>query len=105
MTKNNYDAVDLFKDIFDKDASLGIDKKELYKGCVKMGIKLTDSETDKLWKKISGNKGIIDFSSFKIFYENYCKEGKNDDSERRNVLDNMSGTQMSGPFLVNKPDA
>ena len=105
LTKKNYDAVDLFKDIFDKDASLGIDKRELYKGCAKMGIHLTDNETDRLWKKISGNKGVIDFSSFKNFYENYCKEEKKEDSERRNFGDNMSGTQMSGPFLTNNPDA
>jgi Ca2+-binding EF-hand superfamily protein len=80
LTKKNYDAVDLFKDIFDKDASLGIDKRELYKGCAKMGIHLTDNETDRLWKKISGNKGVIDFSSFKNFYENYCKEEKKEDN-------------------------
>ena len=103
--KRNFDAVDLFKDIFDKDASLGIDKRELYKGCAKMGIHLTDNETDRLWKKISGNKGVIDFSSFKNFYENYCKEEKKEDSEKRNFGDNMSGTQMSGPFLTNNPDA
>ena len=105
LTKKNYDAVDLFKDIFDKDASLGIDKRELYKGCAKMGIHLTDNETDRLWKKISGNKGVIDFSSFKNFYENYCKEERKEGSERRNVGENMSGTQMSGPFLTNNPDA
>ena len=78
--RKNVDAVDLFKDIFDKDASLGIDKKELHKGFEKMGIILTDGEREKLWKKISGNKGIIDFSSFKIFYENYCKEEKKEDN-------------------------
>ena len=97
--RKNFDAVDLFKDIFDKDASLGIDKKELHKGFEKMGIVLTDNERERLWKKISGNKGIIDFSSFKSFYENYCKEEKKEDN---NTI--MSGTEKSGPFLANEPD-
>ena len=97
--RKNFDAVDLFKDIFDKDASLGIDKKELHKGFEKMGIILTDNERERLWKKISGNKGIIDFSSFKSFYENYCKEEKKEDN---NTI--MSGTEKSGPFLANEPD-
>ena len=102
--KRNFDAVDLFKDIFDKDASLGIDKRELHKGCEKMGIILSQGETDKLWKKISGNKGIIDFSSFKAFYDKYCKEEvKEDSSEKGNNGENMTGTQQSGPFLTNKP--
>ena len=96
--RKNVDAVDLFKDIFDKDASLGIDKKELHKGFEKMGIILTDGEREKLWKKISGNKGIIDFSSFKIFYENYCKEEKKEDNNEI-----LTGTQQSGPFLTNEP--
>ena len=96
--RKNVDAVDLFKDIFDKDASLGIDKKELHKGFEKMGIILTDGEREKLWKKISGNKGIIDFSSFKTFYENYCKEEKKEDNNEI-----LTGTQQSGPFLTNEP--
>ena len=94
--KGSIDAVDLFKDIFDKDASLGIDKKELSKGFKKMGITLTDGETEQLWKKISGNKGFIDFSSFKSFYDNYCKKEINEN--------NLTGTQESGPFLMNKPE-
>ena len=94
--KGNIDAVDLFKDIFDKDASLGIDKKELSKGFKKMEITLTDGERDLLWKKISGNKGFIDFSSFKSFYDNYCKKEINEN--------NLTGTQESGPFLMNKPE-
>ena len=96
--RKNVDAVDLFKDIFDKDASLGIDKKELHKGFEKMKIILTDGEREKLWKKISGNKGIIDFSSFKTFYENYCKEEKKEDNNEI-----LTGTQQSGPFLTNEP--
>ena len=96
--RKNVDAVDLFKDIFDKDASLGIDKKELHKGFEKMEIILTDGEREKLWKKISGNKGIIDFSSFKTFYENYCKEEKKEDNNEI-----LTGTQQSGPFLTNEP--
>ena len=101
--KRNFDAVDLFKDIFDKDASLGIDKRELHKGCEKMGIIMSNAETDKLWKKISGNKGIIDFSSFKSFYDKYCKEEVKEDSEKGNNGENLTGTQQSGPFLTNKP--
>ena len=63
-----------------------------------MGIILTDGEREKLWKKISGNKGIIDFSNFKIFYENYCKEEKKEDNNEI-----LTGTQQSGPFLTNEP--
>ena len=63
-----------------------------------MGIILTDGEREKLWKKISGNKGIIDFSSFKTFYENYCKEEKKEDNNEI-----LTGTQQSGPFLTNEP--
>ncbi len=101
--KSNYDAVDLFKDIFDKDASLGIDKKELQKGCEKMGIILTNGERDNLWKKISGNKGSIDFASFKSFYDNYCKKEIIGDSNNKEMIgENLTGTQMSGPFLTNK---
>jgi hypothetical protein len=103
--KSNYDAVDLFKDIFDKDASLGIDKKELQKGCEKMGIILTNGERDNLWKKISGNKGSIDFASFKSFYDNYCKKEIIGDSNNKEMIgENLTGTQMSGPFLTNKPE-
>ena len=102
---SNYDAVDLFKDIFDKDASLGIDKKELQKGCEKMGIILTNNERDNLWKKISGNKGFIDFSNFKSFYDNYCKNENNEDNNNRIITgENLTGTQISGPFLTNKPE-
>jgi len=54
---SNYDAVDLFKDIFDKDASLGIDKKELQKGCEKMGIILTNNEFSNI---------LSDFEQFPI---------------------------------------
>ena len=103
--RKNYDAVDLFKDIFDKDASLGIDKKELHRGFEKMGIILTDSEREKLWKKISGNKGVIDFSSFKIFHDNYCKGDRKEDIEKRNLGESMSATQKSGPFLKNDPSS
>ena len=102
---SNYDAVDLFKDIFDKDASLGIDKKELQKGCEKMGIILTNNERDNLWKKISGNKGFIDFPNFKSFYDNYCKNENNEDNNNRIITgENLTGTQISGPFLTNKPE-
>ena len=101
--KGDYDAVDLFKDIFDKDASLGIDKKELYKGFEKMGIRLNNNELDNLWKKISDKKDIIEFSDFKAFHDNYCKKpSKKKDNNIGN--DKMSGTQMSEPFLTNNPD-
>ena len=68
-----------------------------------MGIIMSNAETDKLWKKISGNKGIIDFSSFKSFYDKYCKEEVKEDSEKGNNGENLTGTQQSGPFLTNKP--
>ena len=102
---SNYEAIDLFKDIFDKDASLGIDKKELQKGCEKMGIILTNGERENLWKKISGNKDFIDFANFKSFYDNYCKKEIIEDNNNKAITgENLTGTQISGPFLTNKPE-
>ena len=69
----NYEAVDFFKYLFDKDASLGIDKKELDKGFADMNINLTEKEFNNLWKKMSNGKETIDFDSFKQFHDNYCK--------------------------------
>ena len=71
--KMNYEAVDFFKYLFDKDASLGIDKKELDKGFADMNINLTEKEFNNLWKKMSNGKETIDFDSFKQFHDNYCK--------------------------------
>ncbi len=70
--KSKSEAVDIFKDIFDRDASLGIDKKELVVGFEKIGIILTETERNNLWKKMSGNKGSIDFAGFKKFHDEYC---------------------------------
>jgi Ca2+-binding EF-hand superfamily protein len=70
--KSRSEAVDIFKDIFDRDASLGIDKKELAVGFEKIGIILTENELNNLWKYMSGNKGSIDFASFKKFHDKYC---------------------------------
>ena len=70
--KTKMAAADLFKFIFDKDASLGIDKNELSRGFSNMGINLTENEKNNLWKKMAGNKGLIDFASFKDFHDNYC---------------------------------
>ena len=87
----NYDAVDFFKNIFDKDASLGIDKKEWQRGFEKMGIKLPENEKEILWKNISGNQRFIDFASFKSFYDNYCKgEIKEDNISRISKGENMT---------------
>ena len=103
--KMNYDAVDFFKNIFDKDASLGIDKKEWQRGFEKMGIKLPENEKEILWKNISGNQRLIDFANFKSFYDNYCKEGiKEDNISRISKGENMTGTQQSGPFLTHNPN-
>ena len=54
-------AVDLFKSIFDKDASLGIDKNNLNKGFSNMGINLSENEKNNLWKK---RLGINDYFLF-----------------------------------------
>ena len=70
--KSRSEAVDIFKEIFDRDASLGIDKKELATGFEKIGIILTETELNNLWKYMSGNKGSIDFASFKKFHDQYC---------------------------------
>ena len=100
--KSKSDAVDIFKYIFDKDASLGIDKKELDKGFANMGINLTENERNQVWKKMSGNKGSIDFASFKAFHDNYCLISipSNENTIRSHEI-NMSGTQISGPFAPN----
>ena len=70
--KMNFQAVDLFKFLFDKDASLAIDKKELAKGFADMNISLTEKELNSLWKKMSNGKESIDFDGFKQFHDNFC---------------------------------
>ena len=97
----SFDAVDLFKDIFDRDASLGIDKKELHVGFEKMGIILTEGELNKLWKNMS-NKGEIDFASFKKFHDNYClpfqQQNKSNNNTMRSVNDNNNVSQSGQNF-------
>ena len=94
--KSKSDAVDIFKYIFDKDASLGIDKNELVRGFEKMGINLSENEKNNLWKKMAGNKGSIDFESFKIFHDNYCISSKENtiQSDKSKI-----GSVSSGGFL------
>ena len=67
-----------------------------------MGINLTDNERNQVWKKMSGNKGSIDFASFKAFHDNYCLVSipSNENTIRSHEI-NMSGTQISGPFAPN----
>ena len=62
----------LFKDL-DKDGSLGIDKKELRNGYQKMGIVLSDTELNKLWRELSPDNKNIDFARFKAFHEKLFK--------------------------------
>ena len=103
--KSKSDAVDIFKFIFDKDASLGIDKKELEKGFANMGIILTENERNHVWKKMSGNKGSIDFASFKAFHDNYCIMSiPSNENTIKSQEANMSGTQISGPFVPNNTE-
>ena len=94
--KSKSDAVDIFKYIFDKDASLGIDKNELVRGFEKMGINLSENEKNNLWKKMAGNKASIDFESFKIFHDNYCISSKENtiQSDKSKI-----GSVSSGGFL------
>ena len=94
--KSKSDAVDIFKYIFDKDASLGIDKNELVRGFEKMGINLSENEKNNLWKKMAGNKDSIDFESFKIFHDNYCISSKENtiQSDKSKI-----GSVSSGGFL------
>jgi len=98
----SFDAVDLFKDIFDRDASLGIDKKELHIGFEKMGIILTEGELNRLWKNMS-NKGEIDFASFKRFHDTYClpyqQQNKSNNNTMRSVNENNNLSQ-SGQNLT-----
>ena len=58
----------IFKDL-DKDASLGIDKNELRNGYQKMGIVLSDTELNKLWRELSPDNRNIDFARFKAFHD------------------------------------
>lgn len=94
--KSKSEAVDIFKYIFDKDASLGIDKKELELGFAKMGIELNDNEKNILWKKMSGNKGTIDFASFKAFHDSYCLIPIS--SNQNSIVSNKNKTISSGGF-------
>ena len=97
--KTQYDAVDLFKDIFDKDSSLGIDRSELFHGFQKMDIFLTDSEVSILWKKLVGGNKQIDFASFKRFHEEYCLVPKNNENSMRSLGGNLSGSQNKVPLV------
>ena len=94
--KSKLEAVDLFKNIFDKDASLGIDKKELGIGFSKMGIELNENEKSILWKKMGGSKGNIDFASFKAFHDNYCLIPNQ--SNPNSIVSNQNQTVSSGGF-------
>jgi Ca2+-binding EF-hand superfamily protein len=94
--KSKLEAVDLFKNIFDKDASLGIDKKELGIGFGKMGIELNENEKNNLWKKMGGSKGNIDFASFKAFHDNYCLIPNQ--SNQNTIVSNQNKTVSSGGF-------
>jgi hypothetical protein len=94
--KPKLEAVDLFKNIFDKDASLGIDKKELGIGFGKMGIELNENEKNNLWKKMGGSKGNIDFASFKAFHDNYCLMPNQ--SNQNTIVSNQNKTVSSGGF-------
>ena len=100
--KSKSEAVDIFKDIFDKDASLGIDKKELAIGFEKMGIILTDTERNNLWKKMTNNIGNIDFASFKAFHDKYCLVPvQSNDNTMRSIAANNSIN--SGASMPNSP--
>ena len=95
--KSKLEAVDLFKNIFDKDASLGIDKKELGLGFNKMGIQLSDNERNILWSKMGGNKGNIDFASFKAFHDRYCLMPFQS-NQNNTIVSNENNTISSGGF-------
>ena len=100
--KSKSEAVDIFKDIFDKDASLGIDKKELSIGFEKMGIILTETERNNLWKKMTNNIGNIDFASFKAFHDKYCLiPVQSNDNTMRSIVANNSIN--SGASMPNSP--
>ena len=96
--KSKTEAVDIFKYIFDKDASLGIDKKELGIGFAKMGIELNENEKNILWKKMGGNTGNIDFASFKAFHDSYCLIPIS--SNPNSMVSNQNKTLSSGGFEV-----
>ena len=62
------DISKIFKNL-DKDASVGIDKRELRLGYKRMGIELSDSELNKLWRELSPDNKNISFTIFKEFHD------------------------------------
>ena len=62
------DISKIFKNL-DKDASLGIDKRELRLGYKRMGIELSDVELNKLWRELSPDNKNISFNRFKEFHD------------------------------------
>ena len=62
------DISKIFKNL-DKDASVGIDKRELRLGYKRMGIELSDSELNKLWRELSPDNKNISFTRFKEFHD------------------------------------
>ena len=94
----------IFKNL-DKDGSMGIDKNELRNGYQKMGIVLSDTELNKLWRELSPDNKNIDFARFKAFHDKLfvpnTRKAIPIQRDQTGNLDNnsMSNTQMSGPFM------
>ena len=94
----------IFKHL-DKDGSMGIDKNELRNGYQKMGIILSDTELNRLWRELSPDNKNIDFARFKTFHEKLfvpnVRKAIPIQRDQINNRDNtqMSNTQMSGPFM------
>ena len=113
----------LFKNL-DSDGSLGIDKKELRNGYQKMGIVLSDTELNKLWRELSPDNKNIDFGRFKAFHEKLFVpntrrgipiQNEQADNKDNTMLslggktnNNLGYTQMSGALMgssLKEPEA
>ena len=105
------EAVDLYK-LFDRDTSLKVDQKELYKGFQKMGINLSNIEMKKVWKELT-KKDIsecdsFDYNQFKAFHDKYCNTQRrgvaipNDISTSQNVnnFPNLTQSQRSNMSMT-----
>ena len=89
------DFSQIFKDL-DKDGSLGIDKKELRNGYQKMGISLSDTELNKLWRELSPDNQNIDFARFKAFHEKlFVPNTRKGIPIKRDQMDERGNTMIS----------
>ena len=89
------DFSQIFKNL-DRDGSLGIDKNELRNGYKKMGITLSDTELNKLWRELSPDNKNIDFARFKAFHEKlFVPNTRRAIPIKRDQIEERDNTMMS----------